>query len=76
MSILYLDCFAGISGDMFVGALLDAGLDFDHLREELKNSLSKATNSKCGASIGAESRLPSLTCTSLTAMGTITRTSA
>jgi uncharacterized protein (TIGR00299 family) protein len=35
MSILYLDCFAGISGDMFLGALLDAGLDFDHLREEL-----------------------------------------
>jgi pyridinium-3,5-bisthiocarboxylic acid mononucleotide nickel chelatase len=36
MRTLYLDCFAGISGDMFLGALLDAGLDFDHLREELK----------------------------------------
>src|SRR5262245_56184301 len=35
MRTLYLDCFAGISGDMFLGALLDAGLDFDHLREEL-----------------------------------------
>jgi uncharacterized protein (DUF111 family) len=35
MHTLYLDCFAGISGDMFLGALLDAGLDFDHLREEL-----------------------------------------
>jgi len=35
MRILYLDCFAGISGDMFLGALLDAGLDFEHLREEL-----------------------------------------
>jgi pyridinium-3,5-bisthiocarboxylic acid mononucleotide nickel chelatase len=35
MRILYLDCFAGISGDMFLGALLDAGLNFDHLREEL-----------------------------------------
>ncbi|HKX29545.1 MAG TPA: nickel pincer cofactor biosynthesis protein LarC [Blastocatellia bacterium] len=32
---LYLDCFAGASGDMFIGALLDCGLDFNHLRGEL-----------------------------------------
>jgi uncharacterized protein (TIGR00299 family) protein len=32
---LYLDCFAGASGDMFIGALLDCGLDFDLLRTEL-----------------------------------------
>jgi Uncharacterized conserved protein len=36
MKTLYLDCFSGISGDMFIGALLDAGGDADHLLEELK----------------------------------------
>ena len=33
--ILYLDCFSGISGDMFIGALLDAGLDLQFLQAEL-----------------------------------------
>jgi uncharacterized protein (TIGR00299 family) protein len=32
---LYLDCFAGASGDMLVGAMLDCGLDFESLRSEL-----------------------------------------
>ncbi len=27
MRIIYLDCFSGISGDMFLGASIDAGLD-------------------------------------------------
>jgi pyridinium-3,5-bisthiocarboxylic acid mononucleotide nickel chelatase len=35
MKTLYLDCFAGISGDMTIGALLDAGLDFEFLKSEL-----------------------------------------
>ena len=35
MKILYLDCFAGISGDMTIGALLDLGLDFEFLKSEL-----------------------------------------
>jgi hypothetical protein len=32
---LYLDCFSGASGDMFIGALLDCGLDFELLKSEL-----------------------------------------
>ena len=35
MKILYFDCFAGISGDMTIGALLDLGLDFEFLINEL-----------------------------------------
>lgn len=36
MKIAYFDCFSGISGDMVLGALLDAGLDLKSLEEELK----------------------------------------
>src|SRR5204863_3718057 len=33
--ILYFDCFSGASGDMVLGALLDAGLPFEELRAAL-----------------------------------------
>ena len=35
MKIAYLDCFSGVSGDMFVGALLDAGLPAENLDETI-----------------------------------------
>ena len=35
MKIAYFDCFAGASGDMILGALLDAGLALDRLRDAL-----------------------------------------
>jgi pyridinium-3,5-bisthiocarboxylic acid mononucleotide nickel chelatase len=36
MKVAYFDCFSGISGDMTLGALLDAGCDLLRLREELR----------------------------------------
>jgi uncharacterized protein (TIGR00299 family) protein len=35
MKTIYLDIFSGLSGDMFIGAMLDLGLGLDHLRGEL-----------------------------------------
>jgi len=35
MKLAYFDCFSGISGDMILGALLDAGLDFELFQSEL-----------------------------------------
>ncbi|WP_280517006.1 LarC family nickel insertion protein [Lederbergia sp. NSJ-179] len=36
MKTLYIDCFSGISGDMMVGALIDAGVSFEKIQQELE----------------------------------------
>jgi uncharacterized protein (TIGR00299 family) protein len=36
MRIAYLDCFAGISGDMFLGALIDSGVSTEVLQDAVK----------------------------------------
>jgi pyridinium-3,5-bisthiocarboxylic acid mononucleotide nickel chelatase len=36
MKLAYFDCFSGISGDMTLGALVDAGCPVEHLRSELR----------------------------------------
>src|SRR5258707_919230 len=36
MKLAYFDCFSGISGDMTLGALVDAGCDVELLRSELR----------------------------------------
>ena len=51
--ILYLDCFSGASGDMLIGALLDAGLPFDTLRAALG---SLALDDECTVSAEQVSR--------------------
>ncbi len=37
MKIAYFDCFSGVSGDMILGSLLDAGLDLEALRQVLSS---------------------------------------
>lgn len=57
MIIAYADCFSGISGDMFLGALIDAGVPLEFIRQELatlgignfKITTRKADTSSIGA---------------------------
>ncbi|MBI4379215.1 MAG: nickel pincer cofactor biosynthesis protein LarC [Nitrospinae bacterium] len=37
MKIAYFDCFSGISGDMILGAMVDAGIDIESIRGGLKS---------------------------------------
>ena len=70
MRVAYLDCFSGISGDMFLGALLDAGLPAGVLKETVaalnigtRVEISRVTRSGISAAkvdvwIGDEKDLP------------------
>src|SRR5712691_8844262 len=70
MRIAYLDCFSGISGDMFLGALLDVGVS-THLFEQTVAALnigaqleisrvnrSGITATKVDVLVGSEKELP------------------
>ncbi|MFH0798723.1 MAG: nickel pincer cofactor biosynthesis protein LarC [Pseudomonadota bacterium] len=36
MTIAYFDCFSGVSGDMVLGSMVDAGLPLSHLKKQLR----------------------------------------
>ncbi|HEY7450827.1 MAG TPA: nickel pincer cofactor biosynthesis protein LarC [Vicinamibacterales bacterium] len=69
MKLLYFDCFSGAAGDMVLGALLDAGLPFDRLREAIGPLLPS------GADLAADRVLKSgVTATKFRLMGPNTKT--
>ena len=35
MRTVYLECFSGMSGNMFLAAMLELGVDLDYLKKEL-----------------------------------------
>ncbi len=56
--VLYFDCFSGISGDMVLGALLDAGLPLDELKRRARQpgGLRATTITRRARAAGAASR--------------------
>lgn len=58
--IIHFDCFAGISGDMTVAALLDLGVPLEHLRAELGRLDLPAGSYSLSTSRTQRGRLPAL----------------
>ena len=67
MKIAYADCFSGISGDMFLASLLDAGLPLEvlqegigklNLREKVELRLSETHKGILRASSAGSNRSP------------------
>ena len=57
MRIAYLDCFSGMSGDMFLGALVDAGVP-TRIFEEAVAALNIGARLEISASFAVELRRP------------------
>ena len=75
--VLYFDCFSGISGDMVLGALLDAGLPLDELKRALGSLAVSGYRRSCAAACCAPaSRRRSSPSTSTTTRTTSTTTTA
>ena len=49
--VLYFDCFAGISGDMTLGALIDLGADKDKFLEEMNKLNVEGFEIKIGTAV-------------------------
>ena len=63
MRIAYLDCFSGMSGDMFLGALIDAGVSAK-LFEDAVAALDIGARLEISRVARAASRRPKWTCSS------------